>query len=82
MKLVLYIRGAKGGKVDMRTSVEAEPCYDNPRVANLASEVRAILDEAIRTGEEAGALLHSYSSDYSVRVDVEALRFPKKEGVR
>ncbi len=47
MKLILYIRARKPGRVEMRTNLEDEPNYDTPRVSALSHEIRATLDRTI-----------------------------------
>ena len=47
MKLTLYIRARKPGRVDMHTSLEDEPNYDTPRVSALSHEIRAAIDRII-----------------------------------
>lgn len=39
MKITLYIRSRKPGRVEMSTRLEDEPCYDTPRVSALTKEI-------------------------------------------
>lgn len=58
MKLILYIRRdpKRADRVNMRARLEAEPCYDTPRVSNFANEVKAAVDDIIATCERTGII--------------------------
>lgn len=58
MKLILYIRRdpKRADRVNMRARLEAEPCYDTPRVSNFANEVKASIDDIIATCERTGII--------------------------
>ncbi len=58
MKLILYIRHdpKRADRVNMRARLEAEPCYDTPRVSNFANEVKAAIDDIIATCERTGII--------------------------
>jgi len=56
MKIIIYCRRdkRKPNEVNMFARLEAEPCYDTPRVSNFANEVKAAIDDIIVTCESAG----------------------------
>ena len=58
MKLVLYIRRdpKRGDRVNMHCRLEAEPCYDTPRVSNFADELKAAVDDIIAECERTGII--------------------------
>ena len=59
MKLILYIRrdAKHPNEVNMFARLEAEPCYDTPRVSNFANEVKAAIDDIIVTCEARGFIM-------------------------
>jgi adenine/guanine phosphoribosyltransferase-like PRPP-binding protein len=59
MKLILYIRrdSKRADRVNMHCRLEAEPCYDTPRVSNFANEVKASIDDIIATCEARGFIM-------------------------
>ena len=58
MKLILYIRRdpKRGDRVKMHARLEAEPCYDTPRVSNFANEVKTSVDDIIAECERTGII--------------------------
>lgn len=56
MKIIIYCRRdkRKPNEVNMFARLEAEPCYDTPRVSNFANEVKAAIDDIIVTCETRG----------------------------
>lgn len=47
MKITLYIRSRKPGRVEMSTRLEDEACYDTPRVSALAHEIHGAIENII-----------------------------------
>ncbi len=47
MKITLYIRSSKPGRVTMDARLEEEACYDTPRVAGLGREIHRELENII-----------------------------------
>lgn len=57
MKITLYIRATKPGRVNMWTRQEEEPNYnDTPRIVSLGQDIAAELDALIAKCREAGAV--------------------------
>lgn len=56
MKITLYCRRdkKKPNEVTMFARLEAEPCYDTPRVSNFANELKIAIDDIIVTCEKRG----------------------------
>lgn len=59
MKIIIYCRRdkRKPNEVNMFARLEAEPCYDTPRVSNFANEVKASIDDIIATCEARGFIM-------------------------
>lgn len=58
MKVTLYIRAGKHGRVDMWTRREEEPNYgDTVRIVGLGHDIAAELDAIIDKCKDAGAAL-------------------------
>ena len=57
MKITLYIRATKPGRVNMWTRQEEEPNYnDTPRIISLDQDIAAELDAMIAKCREAGTV--------------------------
>ena len=57
MKITLYIRALKPGRVNMWTRMEEEPNYnDTPRIISLGQDIAAEMDAMIDRCREAGAV--------------------------
>lgn len=56
MKITLYIRSRKPGRVEMSTRLEDEPSYDTPRVSSLAHEIHGAIDRIIDECHEKGCI--------------------------
>lgn len=75
MKITLYCRKAKKNpaKVEMFTRMEAEPCYDTPRIINLMAGIRGALDITIANCERDGVVCAGRRGDNSsVKLKVQS----------